>query len=118
MTWRKPHDRIAPSRELVIHHLKIACEANGVTVADVLAKSRKRAAMQARRDAIRAIHARTPGLYSASGIARHLGLDHSTVFYHLNDAMRAVKNERSSRRHRVSHDMAIWMTTAPHEVRT
>ncbi len=118
MTWRKPHDRVAPSRELVIIILRDICARHGVRVDDVLAGRRFKKVMLARREAILAIYNSAPGKYSSSGIGRAMNVDHSTVVYHLNATMRESKNERSRNGHRRNMALAVWMTTAPSEVRT
>jgi chromosomal replication initiation ATPase DnaA len=58
-----------------------ACERHLATLADVLDGVRVPNVVKARRDAILELH--STGMLSSLGIGRILGLDHTSVLYHL-----------------------------------
>ncbi len=100
--------RVMPSVELVETIVHDACHATGADFWAVMSGRHDSLSVKARRLSIRAIHACGPDRYSLAGIGRRLGIDHTTVIYHLRDEVKARKNLQARRWH-----MANRMTTGP-----
>lgn len=94
-----PQNRATPPTALVMRHLRAACEKRALSETAVLAGTRTRAACAARWEAVRAVYESAPGRYTKVGLARRLGLDHTTVGYALmTEEQREVRREKSRRR--------------------
>ncbi len=88
-----------PSRDTVTQVTRTVAAAHGVTVRDILGKTRQRKVVKARAETIQTLAEAGKGRYTITGLGRALGLNHATIHYWLSS-----EEARLKRRARVMAD--------------